>query len=77
MDSYADLIEIVYGVFVREAVTGPSVYTQYVSETKAPIVKGGPLPPSDMDPLSNKNQHLQDLLLVHFERDSEQIYLKT
>jgi hypothetical protein len=35
--------------------TGPSVYTLYVEETKAPIIKGGPLPDTPLDPMSNKN----------------------
>jgi hypothetical protein len=64
-------------VFIRENVVGPSVYTEYVEETKAPLIKGGPLPDLEIDPISNKNQELQEKLLKHFEKDSEQIYLKT
>eukprot|EP00347_Sterkiella_histriomuscorum_P015302 403357539 len=74
---YSELIEILYSIYIREAVTGPSVYTLYVAETKAPLIKGGPLPDTEMDQLSNKNQQLQEKLLAHFEKDSEQVYLKT
>lgn len=48
------LFESVY----RENSVGPSVYTEYVDEVKRPLVKSGPLPDSELDPLSNKNNHL-------------------
>ncbi|CDW87054.1 tetratricopeptide repeat protein 27 [Stylonychia lemnae] len=76
-ENYLDLIETLFSIFLRDNMSGPSVYTLYVEETKAPLIKGGPLPDTLLDPLSNKNQALQDLLLQHFEKDSEQIYLKT
>lgn len=66
-----------YVAFIRENCTGPSVYTLYVEETLEPLVKGGPLPPNELDPISNKNQSLQKKLLTHFEKDSEQLYAKT
>jgi hypothetical protein len=56
---------------MRENFFGPSVYTQYVEETKAPLIKSGPLPDNPLDPLSNKNEELQDKLLKHFENDGE------
>jgi hypothetical protein len=62
---------------VRENCTGPSVYTEYVEETKKWVVKGGPLPQNILDPISNKNESLQEKLLAHFERDGESIYHKT
>ena len=60
--------------YVRENCVGPSVYTEYVEETLAPLIKGGPLPENDLDCMSNKNMKLQAALLKHFERDGEQIY---
>lgn len=76
-DQILETIEFLYAVCVRENVLGRSIYTQYVEETKAPLIKGGPLPETEADPISNKNQSLQEKLLCHFEKDSEQIYLKT
>jgi len=38
--------------------SGPSLYTQYVEETKAPLIKGGPLHDIPLDPMSNKNLDL-------------------
>ena len=62
---------------MRENCVGPSVYTQYVEETRAPLIKGGPLPENELDSLSNKNLQLQASLLKYFERDGEQIYQKS
>lgn len=56
---------------MRENVAGPSVYTEYVEDTKAPLIKGGPLPLNDLDCLSNKNMRLQASLLKYFERSGE------
>ena len=39
-----EILKVAYNLYLRENVVGPSFYTQYVEETKAPIVKGGPLP---------------------------------
>jgi hypothetical protein len=74
---YLGLIEALYVIYVRENVTGPSVYTRYVEEEKRPLQKDEPLPEKDTDPISNKNISLQEKLVTHFERDSEQIFLKT
>jgi len=63
--------------YMRENCTGPSVYTQYVEDTRAPLIKSGPLPQNDLDCMSNKNLKLQASLLKHFERDGEQIYHKS
>ena len=41
--------------YMRENSVGPSVYTQYVEDTRAPLIKGGPLPENDLDVISNKN----------------------
>lgn len=70
------IIELLFSAFLRENVTGPSIYTEYVEETKAPLIKSGPLPVRETDPISNKNEVLQDKLLRHLERDSEQVYMK-
>ena len=48
-----------------------------MEETRAPLIKGGPLPPNDLDCMSNKNLLLQATLLKHFERDGEQIHHKS
>jgi len=45
-------------LYQRENSIGPSVYTEYVEETRAPLVKGGPLPETPFDPISNKNEQL-------------------
>lgn len=71
---YISLIKAIYSTYIKENCVGPSVYTLYVEETKAPLIKEGPLPDNELDPMSNKNQVLQDKLLSYFERDSEQIY---
>ena len=63
--------------YMRENCVGPSVYTQYVEETRAPLVKGGPLPQNDLDSMSNKNLKLQAAMLKYFEKDGEQIYQKS
>ena len=57
--------------YMRENCTGPSVYTQYVQDTLAPLEKGGPLPKNNLDPISTKNTKLQGALLSHFEKDGE------
>ncbi len=64
-------------MYIRENVTGPSIYTLYVEEEKRPLVKGEPLPEKETDPISNKNAALNEMMIGHFERDSEQIFLKT
>lgn len=66
-----------YYVYIRENVFGPSVYTEYVEDTLAPLVKGGPLPDNELDPISYKNEVLQNLLLKFFEKDGEQLYHKS
>ena len=60
----------------RENMLGPSVYTQYVEETLAPLVTSGPLPENNLDIISFKNEKLQEFMLKHFERDGEEIYHK-
>jgi len=76
-DEYLALIETLYTIYVRENVTGPSVYTLYVEEEKRPLIKGEPLPEKETDPISSKNEKLHDLMIAYFEKDSEQIYLKS
>ena len=71
------MIESLYYIYIRENVTGPSIYTLYAEEEKRPLIKGEALVERELDPLSNKNAALQELLIKHFERDSEQIYVNT
>lgn len=63
-----------YAIYLKENSLGPSLYTQYAEDTKAPIVRTGPLPDNELDPISNKNEQLQQCLLKYYEKDSEQIY---
>ena len=63
--------------YMRENCTGPSVYTQYVEDTRMPLIKSGPLPVNELDCMSNKNLVLQAALLKHFEKDGEHIYHKS
>ena len=72
-----ELIESLYYIYIRENVTGPSIYTLYAEEEKWPLIKGEALVERELDLLSNKNEALQELLIKHFERDSEQIYVNT
>jgi hypothetical protein len=72
-----ELIEILYDIFVRENITGPSVYSLFVDEEKRPLQKGEPLPEKPVDPLSSKNKDLHERLLEHYEKDSETIYQNT
>ena len=65
------------GSYARENCLGPSVYTEYVEDTLAPLVKGGDLPDNDLDIMSFKNKELQKSLMKHFERDGEQVYHKS
>ena len=57
--------------YMRENCVGPSVYTQYVEDTRAPLIKSGPLPENDLDSMSNKNLKLQATMLKFFEKDGE------
>ena len=59
--------------YARENMLGPSIYTEYVEETLAPLVKSN-LPSSELDDISFKNKGLQSALLKHFQRDGEQVY---
>lgn len=59
------------GVYVRENSLGPSIHTEYVEETRAPLVKSGVLPKNKLDPMTYKNECLQRNLLKYFERDGE------
>jgi len=43
---------------MRENCFGPSIYTQYVEETRAPLITAGPLPQNKLDPISTKNNVL-------------------
>jgi len=65
-----------WSIYIRENCIGPSIYTEYVEDTRAPLIKGGPLPVTPFDSISNKNEKLQELLLKHFEKDGEPFYHK-
>ena len=75
--SYVTMALFLLTFYMRENCVGPSVYTEYVEETRAPLIKSGPLPPNDLDCISNKHLLLQAAMLKHFERDGEQIYHKS
>ena len=75
--SYVTLALFLLTFYMRENCIGPSVYTQYVEDTRAPLIRSGPLPANDLDCMSNKNLALQAALLKSFERDGEQIYHKS
>ena len=75
--SYVTLSLFLLNLYMRENCVGPSLYTEYVEETLAPLIKGGPLPENELDCISNKNLKLQAALLKQFERDGEQIYHKS
>ena len=51
---FESLACFLFGFYLRENSLGPSVYTEYVEDTRAPLVKGD-LPVTDFDPLSTKN----------------------
>lgn len=53
--SYVSMALFLITFYMRENSVGPSVYTQYVEDTRAPLIKGGPLPENDLDVISNKN----------------------
>jgi hypothetical protein len=55
---YLALVEALYVMYIRENVTGPSVYTRYVEEEKRPLQKDEALPEKETDPISNKNSSL-------------------
>ena len=68
---YLALVEALYVMYIRENVTGPSLYTRYVEEELRPLQKDEPLPDKETDPISNKNTSLQEKMVSYFERDSE------
>ena len=73
---YVSLVLFCYTLYIRENSLGPSVYTQYVEDTRAPLVSKE-LPPYDLDHLSTKNRSLQAQLCEHFQQDGEAIYHKS
>ena len=70
------MVLFLFSTYLRENCLGPSVYTEYVEDTLAPLVKGY-LPPYALDPISHKNKLLQAALLKHYDRDGEQLYHKS
>lgn len=67
---------LLYTAVYREMAIGPSVYTEYVEDTRAPLVKGH-LPQTEFDCVSTKNEQLHSLLLKHYEKDGEPFYQRT
>ena len=51
--------------YARENMLGPSVYTEYVEDTLAPLDRTK-LAENELDVLSFKNEELQNSLLNHF-----------
>ena len=74
--NYESFALFLFDFYLRENSLGPSVYTEYVEDTRAPLVKGE-LPKNELDPLSNKNKLLQYALLEHFQRDGESVYQRS
>lgn len=52
------LIWFLMSVYMRENALGPSIYTEYVEDTRAPLVNTGKLPRNDLDSISYKNKPL-------------------
>ena len=71
------MVLFLFSTYIRENSLGPSVYTQYVQETLAPLDTSGPLPENHLDPISFKNKPLQQALLKYFEKDGEQLFHKS
>jgi len=74
--SFMSMLLLLFSFYIRENHVGPSVYTEYIEETLEPRVKGF-LPAFTLDPISNKNKHLQGALLKHFDKDGECLYHKS
>lgn len=70
------MILFLWTAYVRENMLGPSIYTLYVEDTRAPLI-ATELPENILDPISNKNTLLQRALLHHFDKDGEQLYHKS
>ena len=70
------MIKFFFAFYLRENCLGPSVYTEYVEDTRSPLVRAV-LPKNDLDALSNKNKVLQNTLLDHFQRDGESLYQRS
>ena len=73
---FASLVLFLLTFYMRENCVGPSVYTEYVEDTLAPLIKGH-LPKTDFDPFSTKNKQLMSALLHHFAKDGETVYHKS
>jgi hypothetical protein len=65
-----------WSLYQRENTLGPSIFTEYVEDTRKPLVKGY-LPETPFDPLTTKNDVLQSVLLKHYEKDGEPFYQKS
>lgn len=76
MSDLTGLVHFLMAFYLRENSLGPSVFTEYVEDTRAPLVKSE-LPVTEFDPISTKNQLLQYALLGHFERDGETLYQRS
>jgi len=66
-----------WAIYMRENLTGPSIYTIYVDEVKRPLDSDAPLKDTPLDFLTLKNEELQTDLLNHFSVDSERMYARS
>ena len=73
---FISLALLLWTVFQRENAVGPSIFTEYVEDTRQPLVKGH-LPETSLDSLSSKNEYLQSLILKSYEKDGEPFYQKS
>ena len=73
-DQYAVLLQM-WVFFLRENQTGPSAYTKYVDEEKAPVDHyTAELPEFELDNMSTKNKEMQDSLVEEFSLKGETFY---
>lgn len=68
---------ILFLFFLKENQVGASVYTLYAEEEKRPIDRYGDLPESVLDPISNKNEKLQKVLLEKLSINGEIFFERT
>ena len=73
---FISLSLLLWTVYQRENAIGPSIFTEYVEDTRKPLVKGY-LPETDLDCLSTKNEYLQNIILKNYEKDGEPFYQKS
>lgn len=70
---FVSLILLLWSIYYRENTCGPSIFTEYVEETRAPLNKSY-LVETELDLISTKNNLLHNVLLKHYEKDGEPFY---